>query len=98
MKHYLKTTLRRQLAGWAAAAAVAATLAACGGGGGDVQTTSSNAGTPPPTQASVPPSAVVDVAAFIGYLNTLATSDSQDPLLTDAVTLPTSETGEPTAI
>ena len=97
MKHYLKTPIQRHWAGWAVAATMAIGLAACGGGGGDdqVTTTVAPAVTPP---AGVPASAVVDVGAFVGYLNTLAVNDSQEPLLTDAVTPPTNDTGEPTAI
>ena len=99
MKYYIKTPVRRHLAGWAVAATVAVTLAACGGGGGDqVGTSVSPATVPPPLAASVPPSAVVDVPAFVGYLNTLATNDAQEPLLTDAVTPPTNESGEPISI
>lgn len=96
MKHYLNTPLRRQLAGWAVAATVAVTLAACGGGGGyDGNSNVAPTASPPP--ASVPGSAVVDIASFVNYLNTLVASDGQEPLLTD-VTPPTSETGEPIAI
>ena len=99
MKNYLKTPIRRHLAGWAVAATLAVTLAACGGGGGDqAGSTVSPATVPPPLAASVPASAVVDVPAFVSYLNTLATNDAQEPLLTDAVTPPTNESGEPISI
>ena len=96
MKSYLNTPTRRKVAGLAVAAAVAVSLAACGGGGDDQVTTNVAPAVTPP--AGVPASAVVDVAAFVSYLNTLAANDSQEPLLTDAVTPPTNDSGEPTAI
>ena len=100
MKFNLSTPFRRQLAGWAVMAMAAATLVACGGSGSDgVNSSSAPITTPPPTAAaSVPPSAVVDVPAFVTYLNTLAVNDTQEPLLTDSVTPPVNESGEPILI
>ena len=76
------------------------TLVACGGSGSDdVNSSSAPITTPPPSAAaSVPPSAVVDVTAFVSYLNTLAVNDAQEPLLTDSVTPPVNESGEPILI
>ena len=101
MKFNLSTPFRRQLAGWAVMATAAATLVACGGSGSDgVNSSSAPITTPPPpiAAASVPPSAVVDVPAFVSYLNTLAVNDAQEPLLTDSVTPPVNESGEPILI
>ena len=100
MKFNLSTPFRRQLAGWALMATAAATLVACGGSGSDgVNSGSAPITAPPPTAAaSVPPSAVVDVPAFVSYLNTLAVNDTQEPLLTDSVTPPVNESGEPILI
>ena len=100
MKFNLSTPFRRQLAGWAVMATAAATLVACGGSGSDgVNSGSAPITAPPPTAAaSVPPSAVVDVPAFVSYLNTLAVNDTQEPLLTDSVTPPVNESGEPILI
>ena len=100
MKFNLSTPFRRQLAGWAVMATAAATLVACGGSGSDgVNSGSAPITAPPPTAAaSVPPSAVVDVPAFVSYLNTLAVNDAQEPLLTDSVTPPVNESGEPILI
>ena len=95
MKIHLNTPIRRRVAGWTVAATAGVIVAACGSNHYD-----DNAPTyaPPTAAASVPPSAVVDVASFISYLNTLVTVDTQEPLLTDAVTPPTNDTGEPTSI
>ena len=100
MKFNLSTPFRRQLAGWALMATAAATLVACGGSGSDgVNSGSAPITAPPPSAAaSVPPSAVVDVPAFVSYLNTLAVNDAQEPLLTDSVTPPVNESGEPILI
>ena len=100
MKFNLSPPLRRQLVGWAVMATAAATLVACGGSGSDgVNSSSAPITTPPPSAAaSVPPSAVVDVPAFVSYLNTLAVNDAQEPLLTDSVTPPVNENGEPILI
>lgn len=101
MKFNLSTPFRRQLAGWAVMATAAVTLVACGGSGSDgVNSSSAPITTPPPPSAaaSVPPSAVVDVPAFVSYLNTLAVNDAQEPLLTDSVTPPVNESGEPILI
>lgn len=99
MNQYLNTPVRRRLAGWAVAATFAASLAACGGsdgeGSGPIVTTPP---APPPPPASVPASAVASVAAFVSYLNTLVFNENQEPLLADAVTPPTNDTDEPTAI
>lgn len=95
MKIHLRTPIRRRIAGWTVAATAAVIVAACGSNGNDG---AMPIVTPPAAAASVPPSAVVDIASFISYLNTLASNDTQEPLVTDAVTPPTTETGEPTTI
>ena len=97
MKIHLRTPIRRRVAGWSVAAATSVLLAACGGSNDQYSSTTTPV-VPPPTAASVPASAVVDIGSFIGYLNTLASADSQEPLLTDAVTPPTTETGDVTII
>ena len=99
MKQYLGTPVRRNIAGWTIAATMAVILAACGGGN-DGSPPATMVTTPPPATgpAAVPGSAVVDIASFISYLNTLMSNDMQEPLLADAVTPPTSETAEPTNI
>ena len=94
MKFILKSPSSRRFAGWTVAAATAFVLAACGGGGGD----DSQPSPPPAAPTSVPASAVVDIASFISYLNSLVSSDTQEPLTADTVTLPTSETVEPTTV
>ena len=100
MKFNLSTPFLRQLAGWAVMATAAVTLVACGGSGSDgVNSGSAPITAPPPSAAaSVPPSAVVDVPAFVSYLNTLAVNDTQEPLLTDSITPPVNESGEPILI
>ena len=100
MKFNLRTPFRRQLASWTLVATAGATLVACGGSGSDDVNSSSAPITTPPVSAaaSVPPSAVVDVTAFVSYLNTLAVNDAQEPLLTDSVTPPVNENGEPILI
>lgn len=98
MKFYLNKPLRRQFAGGAVAATIAIILAACGGSNNDQVTTTSPVIPPMAAPPSVPASAVVDVAAFVGYLNGLATNDNQEPLLADAVTPPTNDTSEPIII
>ena len=97
MKIHLSTPIRRRIAGWTVAATAAVIVAACGSNNNDIASPT----TPivsPPTAASVPLSAVVDIASFISYLNTLAINDTQEPLVTDAVTPPTTETGDPIII
>ena len=97
MKLYLRAPLRRRIAGWTIAATATVILAACGSKYDEGAATASPAAVPP-SAPSVPGSAVVDIASFINYLNTLMTSDTQEPLLADAVTPPSTDTGEPTAI
>lgn len=93
MKIHLSTPIRRRIAGLTMAVTAAIVLAACG------NSTSTPIVTPtPPTAASVPASAVVDIASFISYLNALAINDTQEPLVTDAVTPPVTETGDPIII
>ena len=100
MKIHLRTPIRRRIAGWSVAASAAVVLAACGGGGSNDNTSSTSVPivTTPPLAAGVPASAVVDIASFVNYLNTLVSIDTQEALLTDAVTPPTTDTGEPTTI
>lgn len=99
MKKHLSTPILRRIAGWSVAASAAVVVAACGGGSSDNDSSPIvPIVTTPPVAASVPASAVVDIASFVNYLNTLASNDTQEALLTDAVTPPTTETGEPTTI
>ena len=97
MKIHLRTPIRRRVAGWSVAASASVLLAACGGGN-DQNSSTTTPAVPPQTAASVPASAVADIGTFISYLNILASSDFQEPLLTDAVTPPTTETGDVTII
>ena len=97
MKIHLRTPIRRRVAGLSVVASASVLLAACGGSN-DQYSSATTPVVPPPTAASVPASAVADIASFIGYLNTLATTDTLEPLLTDAVTPPTTETGDVTII
>ena len=97
MKIHLSNPSRRRVAGWTLVAAASVLLAACSGSN-DQNSSTTTPAVPPPTAASVPASAVADIGAFISYLNTLASTDFQEPLLTDAVTPPTTETGDVTII
>ena len=66
-------------------------LAACGGGGdvvGGGQTTRQ-------TGDTVPASAAASTAAFVAYLNTLPTNESEEPLNASSVTPPATDSGEP---
>ena len=66
-------------------------LAACGGGGdgdGGGRTTRQ-------TGDTVPASAVASSAAFVAYLNTLPTNESEEPLNASSVTPPATDSGEP---
>ena len=66
-------------------------LAACGGGGnggGGGQTTRQAGDT-------VPASAVASTAAFVAYLNTLPTNESEEPLNASSVTPPATDSDEP---
>ena len=66
-------------------------LAACGGGGdvvSGVQTTRQ-------TGDTVPASAVASAAAFVAYLDTLPTNESEEPLNASSVTPPTTDSDEP---
>lgn len=94
MKIHLSTSIRRRIAGLTVAVTTAIVLAACGSNNSDV----ASPVVTPPTAASVPASAVVDIASFISYLNTLAINDTQEPLVTHAVTPPVTETGDPIII
>ena len=74
----------------------AAMLAACGGGGDD-----SPPPTPtPPATVEVPGSASASVDGLIAYLKELVASaaDMLEPVDVSAVTLPGSETTEPTPV
>ena len=97
MKIHLRTPIRRRVAGWTLVTAASVLLAACSGSN-DQNSSTTTPAVPLPTAASVPASAVADIGTFISYLNTLASSDFQEPLLTDAVTPPTTETGDVTII
>ena len=66
-------------------------LAACGGGGDGV----SGVQTTRQTGDTVPASAAVSTAAFVAYLNTLPTNESEEPLNASSVTPPATDSGEP---
>ena len=69
-------------------------LAACGGGGnggGGGQATRQNGDT-------VPASAVATTTAFVAYLNTLPTNETEEPLNASSVTSPTTDGDEPTDV
>ena len=97
MKIHLSNPIRRRVAGWTLVTAASVLLAACSGSN-DQNSSTTTPAVPPPTAASVPASAVADIGTFISYLNILASADFQEPLLTDAVTPPTTETGDVTII
>ena len=85
----MKTQLRQL--GLAAAAALGLALAACGG---------SDYNNTPPATSQVPDSASQSVGGFIDYLMKLVVSmdDTLEPVDVAAVTAPTDETSEPTAL
>ena len=69
-------------------------LAACGGGGngdGGGRTTRQ-------TGDTVPASAVATSAAFVAYLDTLPTNESEEPLNASSVTPPTTDSDESTDV
>ena len=87
MKFYVKPGVKRSIL----TVALLAGLAACGGGGdggGGGLNTRQNGDT-------VPASAVASTAAFIAYLNTLPTNETEEPLNASSVTPPTTDTDEP---
>ena len=67
-------------------------LAACGGGGGN-----GDGGGQTTRQAgdTVPASAVASTAAFVAYLDTLPTNESEEPLNASSVTPPATDSDEP---
>ena len=66
-------------------------LAACGGGGDVVN----GVKTTRQTGDTVPASAVATSAAFVAYLDTLPTNESEEPLKASSVTPPTTDSDEP---
>ena len=76
------------------AAAVTASLSACGGG--DSAAAPAAPATSP--SASVPPQVSVSVAALINWASVLPTSDTTEPLNTDAFHPPIDDSAEPTTI
>ena len=86
----ISSTTRRSLL----ALSTLAGLSACGGGGGD----GSSAPTSGADASSVPASAVASNAAFVRYLDTMPTNETQEPLKADSVTPPTTDSDEPTHV
>ena len=78
----------------AAVAGAALTLAACGGNNNN------NGDNTPPVTSEVPASAGQSIGGFIDYLMKLVVSsaDMLEPVDVAAVTAPTDETSEPTAL
>ena len=89
MKFHVKPGVKRSIL----AVSLLAGLAACGGGGdgGGGQATRQNGDT-------VPASAVASNAAFVAYLNTLPTNETEEPLNAASVTPPTTDSDEPTNV
>ncbi len=88
MKFHVKPGVKRSIL----TVLLLAGLAACGGGGdggGGGLATRQNGDT-------VPASAVASNAAFVAYLNTLPTNETEEPLNASSVTPPTTDTDEPT--
>ena len=88
MKFHVKPGVKRSIL----TVALLAGLAACGGGGdggGGGLNTRQNGD-------SVPASAVASNAAFVAYLNTLPTNETEEPLNASSVTPPTTDADEPT--
>ena len=75
--------------------ALRAGLAACGGGGDG-----GGGGTLAPRQSadSVPASAAASTSAFVAYLNTLPTNETEEPLNAASVMPPTTDSDEPTNV
>lgn len=83
-----------------AAATVALTLgvAACGSSNDDNGPPPAGApvpAPPPPPSSDIPPGAGVSVAAFIAFLQSLAASDTAEPLALGNFSSPTDDTTEP---
>lgn len=89
MKFHVKPGVKRSIL----AVSLLAGLAACGGGGdgGGGQATR-------PSGDTVPASAVASNAAFVAYLNTLPTNETEEPLNASSVTPPTTDSDEPTNV
>ena len=89
MKFHVKPGVKRSIL----AVSLLAGLAACGGGGdgGGGQATRQNGDT-------VPASAVASNAAFVAYLNTLPTNETEEPLNAASVTPPTTDSDESTNV
>ena len=68
-------------------------LSACGGGGDG--NSAGNSGQDP---NSVPVSAVASVPTLVSYLNKTPTNETRESLNTDSVTLPTTDSDEPTDV
>ena len=94
MKFHVKPGVKRSVL----TVALLAGLAACGGGGDGG---GGNGGGGPNTRQNgdtVPASAVASNAAFVAYLNTLPTNETEEPLNASSVTPPTTDTDEPTNV
>ena len=91
MKFHVKPGVKRSIL----AVSLLAGLAACGGGGdgggGSARTSAQDTN-------SVPASAVASTAAFVAYLNTLPTNETEEPLNAASVTPPTTDSDEPTNV
>ena len=91
MKFHVKPGVKRAML----TVSLLAGLAACGGGG------NGDGGGQRTRQAgdTVPASAVATSAAFVAYLNTLPTNESEEPLNASSVTPPTTDSDdEPTNV
>ena len=90
MKFHVKPGVKRTIL----TVLLLAGLAACGGGGngggGGLATRQSGDG--------VPASAAASNAAFVAYLNTLPTNETEEPLNASSVTPPTTDSDEPTNV
>lgn len=84
---------KRQIIGIATAFALALGLAACGSSDDD-----NNNGTPPGPPSSEIPASANTLAGFIAFLQSLASSDTSEPLAVGAFAPPTDDTGDPQAL
>lgn len=80
--------------------ATVALLGGCGGGDDDPVVTPPPAPAPPDPLASVPDAAKQSTDGLVIYLKTLSlqASDTREPASLDGLTLPTSDSAEPTPV
>jgi len=91
MKFHVKPGVKRTILALSLLAGLAACGGGGGGGGGGGQTTRQ-------TGDTVPASAVATTSAFVAYVNTLPTNETEEPLNASSVTPPTTESDEPTNV